>query len=177
MTTSHLVHPMMLSISGSKVLLGCLSLLIAATILLDLRLLRRFISLEVFHFLAVHVLHDSICLPLLKAKTDPFVTIIFIIGLIFVVFNLNEVRVDGVRVERKRDNSIDRSSLGDDLECPRLFILELDQVAVVSKDLVSLILAGFEELGEGEPLASHLGRTLARAMILVCGGGSPYICH
>jgi hypothetical protein len=37
-----------------------------------------------------------------------------------------------------------------------LLILELDQVSVVLNDLVALVLARLEELGQSEPLSSHL---------------------
>ena len=37
-----------------------------------------------------------------------------------------------------------------------LLVLELDEERVVCDDLVALVLAACEELGEGEPLASHL---------------------
>jgi len=37
-----------------------------------------------------------------------------------------------------------------------LLILELDQVPVVLDDLVALVLARLEELGQSKPLSSHL---------------------
>jgi hypothetical protein len=37
-----------------------------------------------------------------------------------------------------------------------LLILELDQVPFVLDDLVALVLAGLEKLGQGKPLSSHL---------------------
>ena len=41
-------------------------------------------------------------------------------------------------------------------ETKYLLVLELDEERVVCDDLVALVLAACEELGEGEPLAGHL---------------------
>ena len=41
-------------------------------------------------------------------------------------------------------------------EARYLLVLELDEERVVCDDLVALVLAAREELGEGEPLAGHL---------------------
>ena len=45
---------------------------------------------------------------------------------------------------------------GDDLERPRLGVFELDEIAVVDDNLVTFVVALFEEFGEGEPLSGHL---------------------
>jgi hypothetical protein len=89
------------------------------------------------------------------------VRVVFIIRLVLVVLDLDEVRVHSVGVEGQRDESVDSGRLGDDLERPRLcmlvmalarrrvfltylLILELNQVSVVLNDLVALVLARLE---------------------------------
>ena len=60
---------------------------------------RSFISLKLLHLGAVHLLHDLVCLPLLKAETETLVRVVLVIRLIFVIFDLDEVAVDGGWVE------------------------------------------------------------------------------
>lgn len=76
------------------------------------------ISLESLHLFSIHMLSHLVSLPLLEAKPNPLVRVIFIICLVFVVLDLDKIRIDSVRVKRERNKRIDRRSLGDDLECP-----------------------------------------------------------
>lgn len=76
------------------------------------------ISLESLHLFSIHMLSHLVSLPLLEAKPNPLVRVILIICLVFVVLDLDKVRIDSVRVKRERNKRIDSRSLGDDLECP-----------------------------------------------------------
>ncbi len=49
------------------------------------------------------MLHDLISLPLFETEAKTFVRVVFVIGLIFVVFDLDEVGILGRRVEGERD--------------------------------------------------------------------------
>ena len=60
---------------------------------------RSLISLKFLHLGAVHVLHNLVCLPLLKAETETFVRVVLVIRLIFVILDLDEITVDGGWVE------------------------------------------------------------------------------
>jgi len=44
--------------------------------------------------------------------------VVLVVRLILMVFDLNKVRVYGVGVERQRDECVDSSGLGNDLEGP-----------------------------------------------------------
>ena len=96
------------------------SLCRAASVLFDFLLPCALILLEHLHFFAIHVLRHLICLPFLEAEPQSFMRIIFIVSLVFVILDSDEVRVDGVRVERKGDESIDGRRFRDDLERPGL---------------------------------------------------------
>lgn len=76
------------------------------------------ISLESLHLFSIHMLSHLVSLPLLEAKPNPLVRVILIICLVFVVLDLDKIRIDSVRVKRERNKRIDSRSLGDDLECP-----------------------------------------------------------
>lgn len=76
------------------------------------------ISLESLHLLSIHMLSHLISLPLLEAKPNPLVRVILIIRLVFVILDLDEIRIDSIRVKRERNKRIDRRRLGNDLECP-----------------------------------------------------------
>jgi len=76
------------------------------------------VFIKVLHLFAVHVLHDVVCLPFLEAETNALMTIVLVVGLVLVVLDLNEIRIDRVRIERERDYGIDRGGLWDDFECP-----------------------------------------------------------
>jgi len=66
------------------------------------------------------VLHHGIGLPLLEAEPQPFMRVVLVVGLVFVVFDLDEVVVDGVGREGEGDERVDGGRFGDELECPTL---------------------------------------------------------
>lgn len=101
--------------------------------------------------------------------------VVLVISLILVVLHLDEIRVHGVRVEAERDQGVDGSRLGDDLESPGLLVLELDHVLVVADDFVALVFGVLEELGEGEPLAGWDLMLVAAAMFQGCGLGLTHL--
>lgn len=104
--------------SCSKILLGRITPLITSTIL-PRRLLRSSrIVLEVLDLLTVHILGDIIRLPLLEIEAQALVAVVLVVGLIFMILDLDEVAVDCVWVERERDDGVDFCGLGEDLECP-----------------------------------------------------------
>lgn len=111
------------------------------------------------------MLHHSVRLPLLEAETQSLMAVVLVISLVLMVLHLDEVRVHSVRVKTERDQCVDSSRLGNDLEGPGLLVLELDHVLVVADDFVALVLGIFEELGEGEPLAGW-SLVLVAAVIL-----------
>lgn len=115
----------------------------------------RTIRLEPRYLLTIHTLGHLIRLPLLKAKLQSLMTIILIIRLILMIFHANEIAVHSLGVERQGDECGDGCGLGDDLEGPGLFVLELDYFVVRADDFVAFVFGGFEEFGEGEPLAYH----------------------
>ena len=63
--------------------------------------------------------------------------------LVLVVLNLHKLRVYGLRVQTQSNKSIDRGRFGDNLECPRLLVLELDDLVVAANYLVALVLGLF----------------------------------
>lgn len=66
------------------------------------------------------MLHHRIGLPLLEAEPQPLVRIVFVIGLVLVVFDLDEIAVDGVGRESEGHERVDGCGFGDDLESPTL---------------------------------------------------------
>lgn len=89
-------------------------------ILPHLLLPRPLILLKRLHLRAIHMLHDLIGLPLLETKPEPLVAVVFVVGLVFVVFDADEVGVFGGRVEGERDEGVDGGRFGDDSEGPGL---------------------------------------------------------
>ena len=79
---------------------------------------RPLVRLEFRHLGAIHVLHDLIGLPLLEAEPQTLMRVVLIVGLILVVFYLDEVAVDGGRVEGEGDEGVDGGGFGDDFEGP-----------------------------------------------------------
>ena len=67
---------------------------------------------------AVHVLDNIVGLPLLEAEARALVRVVLVVGLVLVVLDLDEVRVDSVRVKGERDEGVDRGGLGDEFEGP-----------------------------------------------------------
>lgn len=78
------------------------------------------IRLEEFDLGGIHILHHVIGLPLLEAEAEAFVRVVFVIGLVLMVLDLDEVGVLGGGVEGKGDEGVDGSGFGDDFEGPRL---------------------------------------------------------
>lgn len=78
------------------------------------------ISFEHLYFKTIHILHDVIRLPLLKRRSEAFVRVVFVVGLVLVVLDANEIAVDSGRVKGQANEGVDDSRLGDDLERPRL---------------------------------------------------------
>lgn len=79
---------------------------------------RALIRFKLLHLRTVHVLHHLICLPFLKAETQTLVRIVLVVRLIFVVLDLDEVAVNGGRVERQGDKGVDGGGFGYDFEGP-----------------------------------------------------------
>ena len=71
----------------------------ATAVLPDMLFTRSLISLKLLHLGAVHLLHNLVCLPLLKTETETLMRVVLVIRLIFVVLDLDEVAVDGGWVE------------------------------------------------------------------------------
>lgn len=76
------------------------------------------IRFKLLHLRTIHMLHDLIRLPLLEGEAQPLVGVIFVVGLILVVLDLDEVAVDGGRVEGEGDEGVDGGGFGDDFEGP-----------------------------------------------------------
>ena len=79
---------------------------------------RPLVRLKLLHLGTVHELHDLIRLPFLEAESQPLVRIVLVVCLILVVLDLNEVAVDGGRVERQGDEGVDGRRFRDDFERP-----------------------------------------------------------
>ena len=71
----------------------------AAAIFSHIFFLRVSISLENIHLFAIHVLGNIVCLPLLKAEPHAFVAVVFVICLVFVIFDLDEIRINRSGIE------------------------------------------------------------------------------
>lgn len=83
------------------------------------------VCFESSNLLRIHMLCDLICLPLLERKPEPFVAVILVVGLIFVVLDTNEVTVDSLGIQGEGDESVDRGSLGNDFKGPRLMAVNI----------------------------------------------------
>lgn len=66
------------------------------------------------------MLHNIIGLPLLKTEPETLVGIIFIVGLVLVVLDLDEVGVFGGGIKGEGDERVDGGSLGNKFEGPGL---------------------------------------------------------
>jgi hypothetical protein len=80
------------------------------------------ISLERRNLLRINVLGHLIRLPLLECEPQAFMAVVFIICLVLVVLDADEVAVHGLRVQGKSHKCIDSGSFGNDFEGPRLQI-------------------------------------------------------
>jgi hypothetical protein len=80
------------------------------------------------------------------------------------VLNLHKLRIHSVRVQTQRNKRIDRGRFGDNLESPRLLVLELDDFVVAADDLVAFV------LGPGSVHQSHaiLGEGRHRELFDTC---------
>ena len=58
------------------------------------------VLLKVLDLVAVHILDNVVCLPLLEAESQASVRVVLVVGLVFVVLDLDKVRVDSRGVER-----------------------------------------------------------------------------
>lgn len=97
-----------------------LSLLPATAILPNLVLARPLISLEQLNLGRIHMLHHGIGLPFLKAEPQALMRIVLVVGLVLVVFDLDEIAIDGVGREGEGHERVDGCGFGDDLESPTL---------------------------------------------------------
>ena len=84
---------------GLEALLWCLTVRISRAVLSDWLLSSALVLLKVLDLVAVHVLDNVVGLPLLEAETSTLVRVVLVIGLVLVVLDLDEVRVNGVWVE------------------------------------------------------------------------------
>lgn len=66
------------------------------------------------------MLHNIVGLPLLETEPETLVGIIFIVGLVLVVFDLDEVGVLGGGIKGEGDKRVDGGGLGDEFEGPGL---------------------------------------------------------
>jgi hypothetical protein len=156
----HLIHAITLYFNtprrkGLEALLRRIALLVTSAVLPHGLFGSALVLLEVLDLLGIHMLHHGICLPLLEAESQSLMAVVLVVCLIFVIFHLDEVRVHSVGVEAEGDQRVNRGRLGDDLESPRLLVLELDHFVVAPDDFVALVLGFLEELGKCEPLAGY----------------------
>jgi len=69
---------------------------------------------------AHHILHYIIGLPILECGPQALVAVVLVIGLVLVILNPYEIRVDRHRVKRERYQRVDGRHLRDELEMPFL---------------------------------------------------------
>jgi len=84
---------------GLEALLWCLTVRISRAVLSDWLLSSALVLLKVLDLVAVHVLDNVVGLPLLEAETSTLVRVVLVVGLVLVVLDLDEVRVNGVWIE------------------------------------------------------------------------------
>ncbi len=103
----------------SKLLLRSLS---RSTIILPHALfqLLPLVALKRFNVLAVHHPRHFVRLPLLECKPGTGVGVVFGVGLVFVVFDLDKVGGSGGGVEREGDEGVDGRGFNTAGEGPRL---------------------------------------------------------
>ena len=97
-----------------------ISILASTTIFPDVLFSSACINLEDFYLLAVHVLHDFVCLPFLEAKAYALVAVVLIVGLILVVLDADEIRVRRCRLEGEGYEGVDYGSFRNAFESPGL---------------------------------------------------------
>lgn len=81
-------------------------------------LARALIRLKFLHLLTTHNLRHLISLPLFEAEPSALVAIVFVVLLVLVVFNLDDVTVDGGWVEREGDEGVHVCGFGNESESP-----------------------------------------------------------
>jgi hypothetical protein len=114
------------------------------------------IRLKLLQLRRVHMLNHMIRLPLLERKPQPLMAIVLVIRLILVILDLHELVRPRRGIQAQAHEPRDCSRLGQQPECPRLLVLELDHVVVGAYHLVAFVYRRFEELRQREPLACHL---------------------
>lgn len=97
------------------------------------------ILLEFFELGRVHVLYHVVRLPLLETETHSFMTVIFVVCLVFVILDLHKLAVLGRRIQTKRYQTGNGSCLGNQTEGPGLLVFELDDIVVGTDYLVGFI--------------------------------------
>lgn len=138
-----------------KIPLRRIPLLLPTPILPHMFLISPLIRLELLQFRRTHMLNHVIRLPLFKAKPHALMTIILVVCLILVIFNLHKLTIFRRGIQTQRDKSGDSGGLGDEPKSPGLLVFELDHVVVGADYLVGFVDGGVEEFGEGEPLPGH----------------------
>lgn len=84
--------------SSSQLLRRSLTLRSTAPILFNRLLRRALVRLELLDLRTIHMLHHLVRLPLLEAEPQPLVRIILVVRLIFMILDLDEIRVLRPRV-------------------------------------------------------------------------------
>ena len=79
----------------------------ATAVLPHMLLPSSLVSLKGLDLRATHKLDHVVRLPLLEAKASALVGVILVVRLVFVVFDLDEVGVDGCGVEGEGDERVD----------------------------------------------------------------------
>lgn len=102
----------------SQIFLWCLTF--AITILFHMLLPRIFVGFEYRYLLAIHVLCHLISLPFLECKSKTLVAIVFVICLVFMVLDSDEIAVHGFGIKGERHECVDGGCLGNNFESPRL---------------------------------------------------------
>lgn len=97
-----------------------------------------------------------ISMPLLERKAKALIATVFLISLVLMALDSNEVIIPSRRIQAQAHKMCDSGRFGDVSERPRLLVLELDKVIIGSDDLVAFVDGGFEEFWQREPLSSHL---------------------
>lgn len=102
--------------SGLQVLHRRLPLVRA--VLLDFVLAGAFVRLEDLDLVTVHELDYVISLVFLETHAQSLMAVVFVVGLVFVVLDLDKVGVFGGRVEGESDDGVDRGGFGDNSKRP-----------------------------------------------------------
>ena len=104
-----------------EILYRSITVLSPTTVCPDCILASTLVLLKVLHLLRVHVLHNLISLPLLEREAHTLMRVIFVVGLILVILQLNEVGVDSRGIEGQGNESVNRGGLWNEFEGPGLY--------------------------------------------------------